>query len=160
MTRKHFATRHPWTPEFLDKVASLYNANIRLKEIARTLGYKHGGSLGSVLTELRAQGKIGMRNAKLAGNNFRLGKGETQPQLALWNLLEMPAPAPTPVVSEPEPVTTNAPSTPLDDMLAKLRREKADWLQMYTDLKTKMEALDEAIEKLEDAKEALGDAYR
>ena len=45
-------------------------------------------------------------------------------------------------------------------MLAKLRREKADWLQMYTELKTKMEALDEAIEKLEDAKEALGDAYR
>lgn len=167
MTRKQFATRRPWTPDFLNQVATLYNADIRLKEIARTLGYKHGGSLGGVLAELRAQGKIGLRNDKLAGNNFRLGRGKkpevTQTQLAMWDLLEMPvtpAPAPTLAASEPEPMDTNVSRTPLDDMLAKLRREKADWLQMYTELKTKMEALDEAIEKLEDAKEALGDAYR
>ena len=166
-TRKQVATRRPWTPEFLDQIATLYNANVRLKEIARTIGYKRGGSLSSVLLELRSQGKIGMRNTRMAGNTFRLGKKKepegAQAQLAMWDLLEMPVtqdPAPKPVVSKPEPVITNAPSTPLDDMLAQLRKEKADWLQMYTDLKAKMEALDEAIEKLEDAKEALGDAYR
>lgn len=169
-TRKHVATRRPWTPEFLDQIATLYNANVRLKEIARTIGYKRGGSLSSVLLELRSQGKIGMRNTRMAGNTFRAGKKRepegTQTQLAMWDLLEVSQPLePTEPAAakpepKPEPVITNAPSTPLDDMLAQLRKEKADWLQMYTDLKAKMEALDEAIERLEDAKEALGDAYR
>lgn len=173
-TRKHVATRRPWTPEFLDQIATLYNANVRLKEIARTIGYKRGGSLSSVLLELRSQGKIGMRNTRMAGNTFRAGKKRepegTQTQLAMWDLLEVSQPLePTePAAAKPEPkpkpkpvpVDTHAARTPIDDMLAQLRKEKADWLQMYTDLKAKMEALDEAIEKLEDAKEALGDAYR
>jgi hypothetical protein len=201
-----------YQPEILDKIASLYNAGVRVKEIARTLGYTGGGSLSVPLAMLRKEGRIGTRLPRLIGNNHRTSveaeayaqtkkriedlsnKGWTREEIAnhmgmtyaavatcLWrerkkmegtktpdaqqmSLLDLIEAQPAPAAKTETPAALPAPvsvptthvTTSVDEALSKLREEKAGWVQMYEELKAKLSALDEAIEKLEDAKEVLG----
>lgn len=56
-----------YTDEFLEKLAGLYNSSVRLKEIARILGYKNEQSLGVALSLCRDKGLItSHRNAHLS----------------------------------------------------------------------------------------------
>jgi hypothetical protein len=56
-----------YTDEFLQKLSGLYNNGVRLKEIARVLGYKDAGSLGVALIRCRDKGLITARNNRVVG---------------------------------------------------------------------------------------------
>ena len=56
-----------YTDEFLHKLSGLYNSGVRLKEIARVLGYEGAQSLGVALSRCRDKGLITARNNKIVG---------------------------------------------------------------------------------------------